>query len=185
MFAYCQNSPVLFLDPNGRCREVGPNLIKVLDCGQPDCKLSRFYIEDNTIRAIAKVLEAVVTNIDVEVAIGLGLYLEKDFADLLSAAAGIRYDLINVSFSNGKFYCNQAYFSGIEGTAFWVFDFDVHSENKIRESPFAKEMRPWRDDTSNDIWVIDGTGAYLFGGGRYHIGIDVISLSEDVHSVFR
>ena len=185
MFAYCQNNPVYFSDPNGLCRVAGPNFVEVLDCGQTDCRLSRFYIENETIRNIAKVLETFVTNIDVEVGIGLGLYLEKDFEDFLSVSAGIRYDLINVGFSNGRFYCNQAFFNGIEGTALWVFDFDVHSQNQLRESPFAKEMGLWRDDTSNDIWVVDGTGAYFFGGGRYHIGIDVISFFEDIHSVFQ
>ena len=53
MFAYCQNSPVLFLDSNGLCREVGPNLIKVLDCGEIDCKMSDSYVEGDFSKELA------------------------------------------------------------------------------------------------------------------------------------
>ena len=45
MFAYCSNNPVFFLDPDGLCRVVGPNLIKVIDCGEIDCTMSDSYVE--------------------------------------------------------------------------------------------------------------------------------------------
>ena len=35
----------MFVDPYGLCREVGPNLYKVIDCGEIDCKMSNNYIE--------------------------------------------------------------------------------------------------------------------------------------------
>jgi len=53
MFTYCLNNPVLFLDPTGLCREVGPNLIKVLDCGEIDCKMSDSYVEGDFSKELA------------------------------------------------------------------------------------------------------------------------------------
>ena len=190
MYAYCQNMPISNIDPNGLCTYVGyaPWMSSdgnYLDCKKSDCPKSKFYIQNKHIRNTAKVLETAVKNLDVEVGIGLGLYIEKDFFDFLSISVGIRYDLINVGFSNGTGYSNQSYFCGIDGTALWVFDFDVHAENQIRENPFAEEIGPWRDDTSNDIWATEGTGAYFFGGARYHIGFDVISFCEDIDLIFQ
>ena len=43
MFVYCSNNPALFKDPNGFCRRVGPNDIKVLDCGLSTCRSSNNY----------------------------------------------------------------------------------------------------------------------------------------------
>ena len=43
MFAYCNNSPIVFSDPSGHCRCVGPNDIKIVDCGSFACKMSTSY----------------------------------------------------------------------------------------------------------------------------------------------
>lgn len=43
MFAYCSNNPVLFQDANGYCRRVGPNDIKILDCGLSSCRSSNNF----------------------------------------------------------------------------------------------------------------------------------------------
>lgn len=189
MFAYCQNNPILNVDPNGLCTYVGyaPWMTingNYIDCKKSDCPTSKFFIENKHIRNVTKVLESAVRNIDAEVGIGLGLYGEIDDLDFLSASAGIRFDLISMGFSNGKFFCNESYFCGLEGTILWVFDFDVHSECQIRESSLAEKTGPWRDDTSNDVWVINGAGAYFFGGARYHIGFDLISFCEDIDEIF-
>lgn len=40
MFAYCNNNPVVFSDPSGLCRCVGPNDIKIADCGSFLCEMS-------------------------------------------------------------------------------------------------------------------------------------------------
>ena len=53
MFTYCSNNPILFLDPDGLCRVVGPNLIKVIDCGEIDCKMSNNYVEGDYSKELA------------------------------------------------------------------------------------------------------------------------------------
>ena len=42
MFSYCLNNPVLFLDPNGLCREVGA-LLTWVDCKSVFCPTSTAY----------------------------------------------------------------------------------------------------------------------------------------------
>ena len=49
MFTYCSNNPILFLDPDGLCRVVGPNLIKVIDCGEIDCKMRSISYNNQTV----------------------------------------------------------------------------------------------------------------------------------------
>ena len=44
MFVYCNNNPILFLDPEGLCFEVGA-LLTWIDCGKIDCKTSKSYVE--------------------------------------------------------------------------------------------------------------------------------------------
>lgn len=53
MFTYCSNNPILFLDPDGLCRVVGPNLIKVIYCGEIDCKMSNNYVEGDYSKELA------------------------------------------------------------------------------------------------------------------------------------
>ena len=43
MFAYCNSNPIVYSDPSGFCRCVGPNDIKIIDCGSFACKLSTSY----------------------------------------------------------------------------------------------------------------------------------------------
>lgn len=43
MFAYCQNNPVAYIDPNGLCREVGA-LLTWIDCGSKHCPTSSKYV---------------------------------------------------------------------------------------------------------------------------------------------
>ena len=39
MFTYCQNNPIMFIDPDGYCKEVGA-LLTWIDCGDPNCPTS-------------------------------------------------------------------------------------------------------------------------------------------------
>ena len=42
MYAYCQNNPIVYTDPDGLCREVGALLTKI-DCGKFTCKTSSAF----------------------------------------------------------------------------------------------------------------------------------------------
>ncbi|MBR2421627.1 MAG: RHS repeat-associated core domain-containing protein [Oscillospiraceae bacterium] len=39
MFFYCHNNPIMFIDPDGYCSEVGA-LLTWIDCGDPNCPTS-------------------------------------------------------------------------------------------------------------------------------------------------
>ena len=43
MYAYCQNSPIVFMDSNGYCREVGA-LLTWIDCENKHCPTSSKYL---------------------------------------------------------------------------------------------------------------------------------------------
>jgi len=67
MFAYCQNNPVMFIDPDGLCRVIGPNLVKVIDCGEIDCKMSKSYVEGDFSEELAVLRGETKTYKDVKV----------------------------------------------------------------------------------------------------------------------
>ncbi len=179
MFAYCGNNPVLYIDYSGTRHEISAGVLGGFSTSSDKDENWNYGL-----RKMVQVIEAVISNADIGIAVGLGMSGSIDTLDLVDLEAGIRYDLISIGFQDGQFYCQQEYFTGIDGTVLVVFDWDFHSENKVRNSPFSKDFGPWEEDKSNDIWTIVGGGLYLVGGARYHIGLDILSLLEDLDSIF-
>ena len=181
MSVYCLNNAIMYTDPTGACCYIAP-ISYWYDCRKSDCPNSKYYIKNETIRKVTQVAESVIRNFNAEVAIGLGFCGNVNTLDLVDLEVGMRYDLINIGYSDGEFYCNQAYFDGMDGTILVVFDYDFHATHVNRESN-VRYVGPWEEDTSNDIWTFTGAGLYLAGGGRYHIGLDVIALVEDLRQI--
>jgi RHS repeat-associated protein len=179
MFAYCGNNPVLLKDSLGTRHEISAGV-----CGGFSASSAKGYNQNNVLRKTVQIISTVVSNVDVGVSLGLGMSGNIDTLDIVDLEAGIRYDLISIGYKDDHFYCQQEYFTGIDGTVLVVFDYDFHSENKVRMNPFSKDFGPWEEDKSNDIWTISGSGLYLVGGARYHIGLDILSLIEDLESIF-
>ena len=184
MLAYCQNNPVVCIDPDGLCREVGPNLIKVLDCAQPDCKLSKYYVENEKIRKAVQVANAVMENLELECAVGLGLYGGTSIMDGVDVSGGLRYDLICIGYADGDFYHQQAYYEGFELWIVKLIGFDIYPSQKIRDNPITGSDLDWREDPTQDSWTIFDIGAYAAAGGRFRIGFDSISFSKELDRIF-
>ena len=179
MFAYCGNNPVLYRDTQGTRHEISAGA-----CGGFSTASAKDYNKNNVLRKTVQVISAVVANVDAGIGLGLGMSGNIDALDMVDLEVGIRYDLISIGYKDGHFYCQQEYFMGIDGTVLVVFDYNFQSENKVRKNPFSKDFGPWEEDRSNDIWTIFGRGLYLAGGARYHIGLDILSLMEDLESIF-
>ena len=184
MFAYCGNNPVGFCDPDGFCREVGPNLLKVIDCAQPDCPMSKFYVDNKNIRKAVQVANAVMENLELECAVGLGLYGGTSILDGVDVSAGLRYDLICIGYANGDFYHQQAYYEGFELWIVKLIGFDIYPTQEIRDNPITGSDFDWREDPTQESWTVYDIGTYVAAGGRIRIGFDSISFFEELDRIF-
>ena len=180
MFTYCLNNPVILTDYTGACCYIAP-ISYWYDCCKSDCPNSKYFIQNETIRKVTQVTESVIRNFNAEAAIGLGFCGDVNILGF-NLELIMRYDLINVGYSSGEFYYNQEYFEGIDVTFFVLLDYEFHSIHEKRES-WLTHVGPWEEDTSNDIWTFASAGLYIAGGGRYHIGLDVVALVEDLRQI--
>ena len=184
MFAYCGNNPIGFCDPDGFCREVGPNLLKVIDCARPDCPMSKYYVENETIREAVQVANAVMENLELGYAVGLGFYGNKNVMDAIDISGGQRYDLIYVGYTDGELFHYQAYYEGVEVWYAQIVGFDIHSTQEIRDNPISGTDLSWREDPFANSWTLYEEGKYIGMGGRIRIGFDTISFMEEINSIF-
>ena len=129
-------------------------------------------------------IEAVIVNVDARVGVGLGFYGEIDLLGIIDLSLGLRYDLITIGYSQGEFYVVQTYFQGMEIAVWYIDKFEFQVDSGVRENPLGGPVGPWEEDTSNDIFVSAGAAGYLAAGGKFCIGIDTISLVEDLNRIF-
>ena len=182
MFAYCQNNPVVYIDPDGLCREVGA-LLTWIDCRKPDCPTSKYYVKNVQVRKTVQVANALIENIELSGGVGLGLHGGVTLLDLVDVSGGQRYDLFYVGYADGELFNYQAYYEGIEVWVAQMIGFDINSSQTIRDNPITGNDFSWREDPAQNSWTIFETGAYAGIGGRIRIGFDSISFFEELHNI--
>ena len=183
MFAYCNINPGNYVDPEGMCKNTFSIYLKA-DCGEEDCPHSKYYIENEAIRKTVQTMEAIIVNFDAQFAFGLGFYGEFNVFEIIGVTLGQRYDLFTLGYRQGEFYTAQTYFEGLEATFWYIDKYEFHAESGVRGNPLTGPVGPWEEDTSNDLFVFVGAGAYLAGGARFYIGIDTLSLIEDLDQIY-
>ena len=189
MFAYCNNNPIIYIDPEGACTKTGykPWLsvtLEYIDCKSVYCPTSKRYIESDFLRKSLETIDAIFYNAEIDAGIGLGMFISGSIYDVIGLDFGINYDLIHFSYSQGKVHFMQTYFSGSEGTFLIMAKFDVHSDSGSRALPFSKDFGPWQEDVEKNVWTMRGASGYAAIGGQISVGMDVGSLMDDLLRIF-
>ncbi len=124
------------------------------------------------------------TNIEASAGLGLGLYGEVDVLDAAGLGIGINNNLIGVKYDDGRFSMEQTAFIGIEASLFCIDVLQDTGEHLSREFSFSSPLGDYTQDGYNTNWTIFSAGVYFIGGGSVYLGVDVISLCEDLNSIY-
>ena len=108
----------------------------------------------------------------------------KDVIDAAGLGLGINNNLIGIKFDDTKLTMEQTAFMGIEASLLFIDVLQDAGLHQSRNFSFTSPLEDYSLDGYNTNWTIFSAGAYFIAGGSVYIGLDIISLCNDLSIIY-
>ena len=189
MFACCQNNPVVYIDPDGLCREVGA-LLTWIDCKKSSCPTSRYYVKNEALRKACDTFHALCSNIELSAGVGQGLYYETEILEMVGVQLGMYGNQVEFQIRDGNItwgQSNNTVFSlSLMGYNFGTYDNHFTANDGTVEQ---SSNNPFNSDDmfiySDDTLTIASVAIYpVVAGFSCELGFDIIQFCEDIRKIY-
>ena len=173
MFAYCLNNPANNADPNGKHPDSLGGYV-----GELLADLFWDLLDEDAENTLYEVGDAIYNNFEFSFGLGLGMFVGVEIEEFISVEAGLYYDVFHVEYSDGEWETCEYAYEGIYAEVPFVPIIDESTEQYR-----SAKSDGWVTKSSHPTLRL-GTGVYLFGGGSFSVGFDIIQLCEDICKIF-
>ena len=122
-------------------------------------------------------------NIEVDIGLGQGFYVEGNIVDLISIGLGMYGNYANIKYSDGEWKFGQDLNIGASITALWIFEFGFNEYTFLQDGVVTDQSNWYGINDTKDKGVIFSVSAYFIAGGTVTVSFDLNSFLEELRKV--